>query len=316
MPKKRSATLAESEVAPRRSTRVPVKAVPAVVTKKPAAGKSVKPKGTTTKKPASQTKPAKPPVDKADHEDSLSELSTESQAKDLEDAEPQLPPKKKSKVDKPATKEAAVNSQTKNLAVGEKLPDSIILKNHEDEDVNVLDLTAEKGSVRHRHLLPKELSLLRIHAPMPRDQAANPSLFPFCHSRRVLLPTRLIVFIYPKSNTPGCTNQACGYRDLHKEIVDAGFQVVGLSMDSPKAQNSWKVKQKLPYTLLCDPEQRLIKLLGSSKTKTSIQRSHYIFEQGGKLLHSEPKANTTNSFQEALEFIQSLSIKTVAKEDS
>ncbi|KAI7952214.1 hypothetical protein MJO29_007845 [Puccinia striiformis f. sp. tritici] len=250
MPKKRSATLAESEVAPRRSTRVPVKAVPAVVTKKPAAGKSVKPKGTTTKKPASQTKPAKPPVDKADHEDSLSELSTESQAKDLEEAEPQLPPKKKSKVDKPATKEAAVNSQTKNLAVGEKLPDSIILKNHEDEDVNVLDLTAEKG---------------------------------------------LIVFIYPKSNTPGCTNQACGYRDLHKEIVDAGFQVVGLSMDSPKAQNSWKVKQKLPYTLLCDPEQRLIKLLGSSKTKSSIQRSHYIFEQGGKLLHSEPKANTTTS---------------------
>ncbi|KNE95240.1 hypothetical protein PSTG_11413 [Puccinia striiformis f. sp. tritici PST-78] len=271
MPKKRSATLAESEVAPRRSTRVPVKAVPAVVTKKPAAGKSVKPKGTTTKKPKSQTKPAKPPVDKADHEDSLSELSTESQAKDLEDAEPQLPPKKKSKVDKPATKEAAVNSQTKNLAVGEKLPDSIILKNHEDEDVNVLDLTAEKG---------------------------------------------LIVFIYPKSNTPGCTNQACGYRDLHKEIVDAGFQVVGLSMDSPKAQNSWKVKQKLPYTLLCDPEQRLIKLLGSSKTKSSIQRSHYIFEQGGKLLHSEPKANTTTSFKEALEFIQSLSIKTVTKEDS
>ncbi|KAH9441628.1 hypothetical protein Pst134EA_032754 [Puccinia striiformis f. sp. tritici] len=81
-------------------------------------------------------------------------------------------------------------------------------------------------------------------------------------------------------------------KDLHKEIVDAGFQVVGLSMDSPKEQNSWKVKQ------------RLIKLLGSSKTKTSIQRSHYIFEQGGKLLHSEPKANTTNSFQEALEFIQ------------
>ncbi|KAH9441627.1 hypothetical protein Pst134EA_032753 [Puccinia striiformis f. sp. tritici] len=76
MPKKRSATLAESEVAPRRSTRVPVKAVPAVVTKKPAAGKSVKPKGTTTKKPKSQTKPAKPPVDKVDHEDSLSELST------------------------------------------------------------------------------------------------------------------------------------------------------------------------------------------------------------------------------------------------
>ncbi|POW02778.1 hypothetical protein PSTT_11529 [Puccinia striiformis] len=298
MPKKRSATLAESEVAPRRSTRVPVKAVPAVVTKKPAAGKSVKPKGTTTKKP-------KP--DQA------------SQAASRQNAEPQLPPKKKSKVDKPATKEAAVNSQTKNLAVGEKLPDSIILKNHEDEDVNVLDLTAEKGLIVF--IYPKvcpHVFLIRIY--------------------RVLLLT-LASFLFCQSNTPGCTNQACGYRDLHKEIVDAGFQVshldlqkrtsmeiklismsrlqvVGLSMDSPKAQNSWKVKQKLPYTLLCDPEQRLIKLLGSSKTKSSIQRSHYIFEQGGKLLHSEPKANTTNSFQEALEFIQSLSIKTVAKEDS
>lgn len=125
-----------------------------------------------------------------------------------------------------------------------------------------------------------------------------------------LLATKgTVIFIYPKSNTPGCTNQACGYRDIYQEISNAGFQVVGLSMDSPKAQSSWKEKQKLPYTLLCDPKQQLIKLLGSSKSAASVQRSHFIFEAGGKLLHVDPKANTTTSPKEALEFIKSLGAK-------
>jgi len=271
MPKKRNATEAESEVAaPRRSTRVSSKPPSAALKEKP--GKPAKTNG-TTKKAKGTTKPAKPAVETAtkrdaDTDDSLSELSAESQLKKLEEtSSSKPPPKKKSKVEKtPSTTEkkaAGSTSSIKNkLAIGEKLPESIILKNHDDEEVNVLHLTQEKG---------------------------------------------LIIFIYPKSNTPGCTTQACGYRDLHQEILDAGFQVVGLSMDSPKSQTTWKVKQKLPYPLLCDPEQRLIKLLGSSKTQSSVQRSHFIFEAGGKLLLVDPKATTTTSPKQALEFIQSLS---------
>ncbi|OAV86661.1 hypothetical protein PTTG_06818 [Puccinia triticina 1-1 BBBD Race 1] len=264
-PKKRGAPESGSEAAPRRSTRVSAKPVPAV-DQKQVTGKTAKPNG-KAKKATTQTKPSKQPVAKADADGSLSELSAESQVKDLEEADSMSPPKKKSKVDKtPPSKEGALNSKKK-LAIGDKLPESIILKNHDDADVDVLGLTADKG---------------------------------------------LIMFIYPKSNTPGCTTQACGYRDLHKEIVDAGFQVVGLSMDSPKAQTTWKVKQNLPYTLLCDPEQRLIKLLGSSKNQSSVQRSHFIFEAGGKLIQVDPKATTTTSPKQALDFIQSLANGTAA----
>ncbi|KAA1066619.1 hypothetical protein PGT21_034477 [Puccinia graminis f. sp. tritici] len=272
MPKKRSSTEPGSEVAPRRSTRVSAKPLPAGNQNPRTTGKTVKPNGKdVVKKAKTQTKPSKKAAGKAE-DDSLSELSAESQVKELEDAEPKPPPKKKTKVDKAPVKESPSSSASKKkLAIGEKLPETIILKNHDDADVNVLELTAEKG---------------------------------------------LIIFIYPKSNTPGCTTQACGYRDLHKEIVDAGFQVVGLSMDSPKAQTTWKVKQKLPYTLLCDPEQQLIKLLGSSKTQTSVQRSHFIFEAGGKLIQVDPKATTTTSPKQALEFIRSLANQTTAEETS
>lgn len=272
MPKKRSTTVSGSDVAPRRSTRVSVKPVPAIKKEASAGKPSAKPNG-TNKKRKNQPKPSdsQPATEKAD-EDSLSELSAESQVKNLaEDAEPKPPPKKKSKVNHATDKEGTSSTSAKKLEVGDKLPEAIILKDQDDADVNVLDLTAEKG---------------------------------------------LIIFIYPKSNTPGCTTQACGYRDLHSEIVKAGFQVVGLSMDSPKAQTTWKVKQKLPYSLLCDPEQRLIKILGSSKTQSSVQRSHFIFEAGGKLLQVDPKATTTTSPKQALEFIQSLTDKADNKQEA
>ncbi|CAH7666192.1 thioredoxin-like protein [Phakopsora pachyrhizi] len=96
-----------------------------------------------------------------------------------------------------------------------------------------------------------------------------------------------VFFLYPKANTPGCTTQACGYRDIYKEITDTGFQ------------------QKLPYPLLCDPKQQLIKLLGGSKSATQVQRSHYILDKGGKILDIKSPASTKNSATEALEFIKS-----------
>ncbi|KAI8452152.1 hypothetical protein BY996DRAFT_6415747 [Phakopsora pachyrhizi] len=86
-----------------------------------------------------------------------------------------------------------------------------------------------------------------------------------------------------EANTPGCTTQACGYRDIYKEITDTGFQVFGLSMDSPKSQQNWKEKQQL------------IKLLGGSKSATQVQRSHYILDKGGKILDIKSPASTKNS---------------------
>lgn len=257
MPKKRVLNPSDVESAPRRSSRVSVKPVSVTPTVK-----STKQNGIAFKKKKIVPTESNQTVEKEDDDDSLTGLSAEGEDGELPGEADKPKSTKETKTDKSKVKAKELTKSKKKLIVGDKLQDTIVLKNDQDLDVNVLDLLTEKG---------------------------------------------LIIFIYPKSNTPGCTNQACGYRDIHKDIINAGFQVVGLSMDSPKAQTSWKEKQKLPYMLLCDPQQKLIRLLGSSKSSASVQRSHFIFEAGGKLLHVNEKASTTTSPQEALEFILSIS---------
>ncbi|GAA5961476.1 hypothetical protein JCM21900_004020, partial [Sporobolomyces salmonicolor] len=94
----------------------------------------------------------------------------------------------------------------------------------------------------------------------------------------------LVIFSYPKANTPGCTTQACGFRDAHASITALGYEVYGLSRDKPSAQSSWKSKHELGYSLLCDPEQKLLKGLGATEAQ---KRCHWILEKGGKLLEAK-----------------------------
>ncbi|CEP24092.1 DOT5 [Cyberlindnera jadinii] len=89
----------------------------------------------------------------------------------------------------------------------------------------------------------------------------------------------IIIFAYPRASTPGCTRQACGFRDNFNSIKDKAL-VLGLSADSPKAQKNFQVKQHLQYDLLCDPKRELIGLLGAKKSPTGIKRSHWIFQDG------------------------------------
>lgn len=74
----------------------------------------------------------------------------------------------------------------------------------------------------------------------------------------------LVIFSYPKANTPGCTTQACGFRDIHEEIAKLNYAVIGLSADPPKSQKSWKTKNTFQYHLLSDPKKELLKKLGAT----------------------------------------------------
>ncbi|WOO83381.1 Peroxiredoxin bcp1 [Vanrija pseudolonga] len=95
----------------------------------------------------------------------------------------------------------------------------------------------------------------------------------------------VVIFLYPKADTPGCTNQACGYRDAHDEIAELGYDIYGLSKDSPSAQQKWINKKELNYKLLCDPDSQLIKKLGAFIPPKNTKRSHFVFEKGtGKLI--------------------------------
>lgn len=93
--------------------------------------------------------------------------------------------------------------------------------------------------------------------------------------------TYLAIFAYPKASTPGCTRQACGFRDSYESLTLKNVTVVGISADSPSAQKKFITKQNLQYSLLSDPKREFIGLLGAKKTPQSgVTRSHWVFKNG------------------------------------
>ncbi|KAI1344760.1 AhpC-TSA-domain-containing protein [Xylariaceae sp. FL0016] len=98
----------------------------------------------------------------------------------------------------------------------------------------------------------------------------------------------VVLFTYPKASTPGCTNQACLFRDSYTELTKDGLAIYGLSTDSPKANTTFKTKQNLPYPLLCDPSATLIEAIGLKKTPKGTQRGVFVVDKAGKVLIAEP----------------------------
>ncbi|KAI1189412.1 thioredoxin-like protein [Nemania serpens] len=98
----------------------------------------------------------------------------------------------------------------------------------------------------------------------------------------------VVLFTYPKASTPGCTNQACLFRDSYADFTKDGFLIYGLSTDSPKANTTFKTKQNLPYPLLCDPDATLIGAIGLKKTPKGTTRGVFAVDKAGKILLAEP----------------------------
>ncbi|KZO90784.1 AhpC-TSA-domain-containing protein [Calocera viscosa TUFC12733] len=116
----------------------------------------------------------------------------------------------------------------------------------------------------------------------------------------------LILFLVPKANTPGCTKQACGFRDSYPSYTGLGYEVYCVSGDLPAAQAKWKSGQKLPYPLLSDPSHALIKALGASSPGNKTKRSHFIFEKGsGKLVLKSLGVKPEESPKQVLAFLES-----------
>ncbi|KAG8686035.1 hypothetical protein FRC09_014386 [Ceratobasidium sp. 395] len=114
----------------------------------------------------------------------------------------------------------------------------------------------------------------------------------------------VVLFLAPKANTPGCTTQACGFRDSYQDFTGLDYVVYAVSADSTKVQTSWQTKQTLPYPLLSDPKRTLIGLLGAASGNTT-KRSHFIFEKGtGKLLDKQIGIKPAESPKSALEFVK------------
>ncbi|KAI1502786.1 thioredoxin-like protein [Biscogniauxia marginata] len=98
----------------------------------------------------------------------------------------------------------------------------------------------------------------------------------------------VVLFTYPKASTPGCTNQACLFRDSYEPLTKDGLAIYGLSTDSPKANTTFKTKQNLPYPLLCDPSATLIDAIGLKKAPKGTTRGVFVVDKAGKVLIAEP----------------------------
>lgn len=86
--------------------------------------------------------------------------------------------------------------------------------------------------------------------------------------------SRLIMFFYPKAMTPGCTTEACDFRDNYAAFLDAGYAVVGVSPDSPSSNARFREKEGLTFPLLSDTDHQLAEQLGAWGTKKNYGREY------------------------------------------
>ncbi|KAN0108224.1 AhpC-TSA domain containing protein [Hyaloscypha variabilis] len=98
----------------------------------------------------------------------------------------------------------------------------------------------------------------------------------------------VVLFTYPKASTPGCTTQACLFRDNYTPLTATGFSIYGLSTDSPKANTNFKEKKELPYSLICDPAATLISAIGLKKSPSGTTRGVFVVDKSGKVLAAKP----------------------------
>jgi peroxiredoxin Q/BCP len=123
----------------------------------------------------------------------------------------------------------------------------------------------------------------------------------------------LVIYFYPKDNTPGCTTESQQFRDLYAEFRKAGCEVVGISRDSIKSHENFKARFTLPFALLSDAEEKVCQQFGVIKMKKlygkdvrGIERSTFVIDQHGVLRHEWRGVKADGHAQEVLKFVQSL----------
>ncbi|HSY01896.1 MAG TPA: thioredoxin-dependent thiol peroxidase [Acidobacteriaceae bacterium] len=124
----------------------------------------------------------------------------------------------------------------------------------------------------------------------------------------------VVLFFYPKADTPGCTIEACGFRDQFKKIQDTGAVVLGISRDTPKAQKKFREKYDLPYPLLADVDEIVCKQFDVLKEKNmygmtviGIERTTFLIGPDQRLLKVFPKVKPEGHAEEVLATLKGLS---------
>jgi thioredoxin-dependent peroxiredoxin len=124
----------------------------------------------------------------------------------------------------------------------------------------------------------------------------------------VLKKKVLVIYFYPKDDTPGCTKQACFFRDQFEEFKDLGAEVIGISGDSVKSHKKFAEQYKLPFTLLSDDDKSLRKLFGVPSSVLGLipGRVTYVVDKNGIVQLVYNSMNAESHFPKVLEIVKRL----------
>jgi peroxiredoxin Q/BCP len=114
---------------------------------------------------------------------------------------------------------------------------------------------------------------------------------------------RVVLYFYPADFTPGCTTQACGFRDAYPQIEAGNAVVLGISPDGFESHRKFKAKNRLPFRLLADPDHRVAERYGVWADE-HIVRSHFVVDEGGRLADVRVKVTPEDSVRTALESLR------------
>lgn len=122
---------------------------------------------------------------------------------------------------------------------------------------------------------------------------------------------KIILYFYPKADTPGCTAESCNLRDNYDDLIGKGFEIIGVSPDTQHKQKKFAEKYNLPFTLLADEDKTVIKAYGAwglkkmyGKEYEGLLRTTYIIDEKGKIEKVFEKVKTKDHAAQILEAMQ------------
>ncbi len=122
---------------------------------------------------------------------------------------------------------------------------------------------------------------------------------------------KIILFFYPKDNTPGCTAESCNLRDNYSVLQEKGFEVIGISPDSPKSHTNFINKFDLPYNLVADTEKEILKTYGAwglkknyGKEYEGVLRTTFLINEDGIIIKVFSKVNTKDHAEQILNSLE------------
>lgn len=114
---------------------------------------------------------------------------------------------------------------------------------------------------------------------------------------------KVLIYFYPRDNTPGCTKQACSLRDSMDDLLEKNIKVIGVSKDSEKSHANFKSKFNLNFDLVPDTDKKIISSYGVLNEKGSANRKSFLVDEQGKILFIWDKVKAASHGEEVLSFL-------------